>query len=124
MECCQGFSGAGPPPDGLIFATIRRRAVDLARRETRRSAREAAVRADEPAAWFDSGVEDRERNRLIQNAMSQLPVIYREVLTLKVWGDLSFVQIGEALEISQNTAASRYRYALEALRKFTMEILT
>ena len=39
------------------------------------------------------------------------------MLTLKIWGDLTFAQIAARLEISPNTAASRYRYALEALRE-------
>jgi RNA polymerase sigma-70 factor (ECF subfamily) len=36
---------------------------------------------------------------------------------MKIWNDLTFAEIGEALGISQNTAASRYRYALAALKK-------
>jgi RNA polymerase sigma-70 factor (ECF subfamily) len=36
---------------------------------------------------------------------------------MKIWGDRTFAEIGEILEISQNTAASRYRYGLDALRK-------
>ena len=35
---------------------------------------------------------------------------------MKLWGNLSFAQIGEALSVPANTAASRYRYALEKLR--------
>ena len=34
---------------------------------------------------------------------------------MKTWGGLTFLQISEALAISPNTAASRYRYALEQL---------
>ena len=40
----------------------------------------------------------------------------REVIALKIEGELTFAQIAEALDISINTAASRYRYALEKLR--------
>ena len=36
---------------------------------------------------------------------------------MKVWGESTFAEIGEALGISQNTAASRYRYGLEALKR-------
>lgn len=36
---------------------------------------------------------------------------------MKIWGELTFDEIAKELKISQNTAASRYRYALEALRK-------
>ena len=35
---------------------------------------------------------------------------------MKIWGEQTFAQIGETLGISQNTAASRYRYGLEALK--------
>jgi RNA polymerase sigma-70 factor (ECF subfamily) len=34
---------------------------------------------------------------------------------MKFWGGLTFQQIAETLAISPNTAASRYRYALEQL---------
>ena len=49
-------------------------------------------------------------------AVQSLPAIYREVVVLKVWSGLTFQQIGETLAIPLNTAASRYRYALEHLR--------
>jgi RNA polymerase sigma-70 factor (ECF subfamily) len=55
--------------------------------------------------------------------MHQLPDIYREVVTLKVWGELTFAEIAESLDIPANTAASRYRYGLEELRKLTKEVL-
>jgi RNA polymerase sigma-70 factor (ECF subfamily) len=38
------------------------------------------------------------------------------VLVLKIWGELTFAHIATQLGISPNTAASRYRYALTALR--------
>ena len=40
----------------------------------------------------------------------------RAVLHLKLWENLTFAQIAEALDISPHTAASRYRYALDKLR--------
>jgi len=44
------------------------------------------------------------------------------VVTLKIWGELTFAEIAEALEIPANTAASRYRYGLAELRKLATEI--
>jgi RNA polymerase sigma-70 factor, ECF subfamily len=111
-----------PPPLGCVYATIRHRAIDLARRDGRRTQREAAAHLDGPQCWFDAGVDERERNVLIQKAMSHLPGIHREVVTLKVWGGLTFAEIAEALEIPANTAASRYRYGLIELRKLTKEV--
>lgn len=121
VESWRQQSNGLPPPLGLVFATIRRRAVDLARREDRRMTRETATHQAASQDWFDSGVEDRERNRLLQNAMNHLPEIQRDVITLKVWGGLTFAEIADSLGIPANTAASRYRYGLEELRKLTKE---
>ena len=49
-------------------------------------------------------------------ALGELPEDQRAVVHLKLWEELTFEQIAEALEISPNTAASRYRYGLDKLR--------
>jgi len=118
LESLRRHGGGGPPPLPLVFATIRRRAIDLARREDRREGREQAASV-EAEPWFDTSVEDRELRQLVQGAMNQVQEMYREVITLKVWGGLTFAEIGEALGIPAPTAASRYRYGLQELRKLT-----
>ena len=123
VECWQR-NGDGPPPLPLVFATIHRRAIDLARREDRRANREQAVAVDEAQPWFDTGVEDREFSRVLQRALAELPEEQREVIMLKIWGELTFAGIGEALDIPANTAASRYRYGMSELRKLTRQVLT
>jgi len=122
VEAVKRSGHNGPPALALVFATIHRRAIDLARREDRRAGREFAAMETESEPWFDTSVEDRERAQLIQDAMSRLPEIYREVVTLKLWGGLTFAEIAGSLGIPANTAASRYRYALEELRKLTKEV--
>ena len=117
VEAWQRDADGAPPPLALVFATIRRRAADWGRSQDRRAAREAAAHAETPECWFDSSIEDRDRSRLIQEAMNKLQENYREVVTLKTWGGLTFAEIAEALEIPANTAASRYRYGIEELRK-------
>lgn len=52
----------------------------------------------------------------LENALASLPAEQREVLALKLDGELTFEQIAAVLAIPANTAASRYRYALEKLR--------
>jgi len=111
-----------PPPAALVFATIRRRAIDLARRAESRKGREVLAAEDYPELWFDSKPEDRERDLFLQQAMNKLPAIYRDVITLKLWGDLTFAEIAVALDIPANTAASRYRYGLAELRDLTKAI--
>ena len=54
--------------------------------------------------------------RQLEVALQTLPLEQREVIALKVDADLTFAEIGKALDISLNTAASRYRYALARLK--------
>ena len=122
-ECWQR-NGAGTPPLPLLFATIRRRAIDLARREDRRMNREQTVALNDAQPWFDTGVEQRECSRMIQMAMAELLPEQRDVITLKIWGEMTFAEIGQTLGIPANTAASRYRYGLSELRKLTKQVLT
>ena len=68
----------------------------------------------DPISWFKMPEDDE--SRALQVALTCIPEKYREVITLKIWGDLTFDQIGKTLEISPNTAASRYRYGIGALR--------
>ncbi len=101
----------------LLFATVRSVALDLLRRDARRARREAnaALEAEQSAQpQFD--FDDSSQNELAA-AVDRLPVEQREVLVMKIWNELTFAEIGQTLAISQNTAASRYRYALAALKK-------
>lgn len=101
----------------LLYATVRSIALDFLRRDSRRARREAtAVAESEQLAQPHFAVED-ESQQALAAAVELLPNEQREVLVMKIWNDLTFAEIGIALGISQNTAASRYRYALAALKK-------
>jgi RNA polymerase sigma-70 factor (ECF subfamily) len=60
---------------------------------------------------------DYEDRSTLAEARSALPEAQRAVLELRYDMGLSFREAAEALSISLNTAASRARYALEALRE-------
>ncbi len=62
--------------------------------------------------------EAREERQQLEQALRQLPPEQREVLYLKLWQQMTFAEIAELLRLPPNTAASRYRYALENLRQF------
>lgn len=106
-------------PLALLITSVRRAALDLGRRESRRTAREERAHNGEEnnAPAFVSPREDAERRAIIERALTRLPAEQREVLVLKIWGELTFEQIAAQLDLPSNTAASRYRYALVALRK-------
>ena len=70
-----------------------------------------------------TGDEDSEFSATISRLLQSLPDDQREVLVLHLWADLSFREIADQLDISANTAASRYRYGLEKLRSGSSELL-
>ena len=102
---------------GLLYAAVRSIALDFLRRDSRRARRESAA-----MSGVDQSVEPQfeiedESQRQLMAALELLPAEQREVLVMKIWNELTFAEIASALEISQNTAASRHRYALAALKK-------
>jgi len=109
----------GGDPQALLLTSIRRAAFDLARRNRRRSDREEMAErgSDDGESFFEPLAEADDRRRAIEAALQRLPIEQREVLVLKIWGELTFDEIARQLGIPLNTAASRYRYALVALRR-------
>lgn len=71
---------------------------------------------NEETAWFSPPDRDYAGEQNLRRALAALPEDQRQVVILHIWGDLTFLQIGDLLGISSNTAASRYRYALGKLR--------
>lgn len=106
-----------PANRGLLYAMVRTIALDLIRKDSRRARREAALVSDSDQSVVPQFQIENESQQALALALGQLPKDQREVLVMKIWNDLTFAEIGEALGISQNTAASRYRYALATLRK-------
>ena len=104
-------------PRSFLFRMAHRLAIDHARREETQAryakrAHEGGEPVSEPSSDFDG---DWRRDKL-GGALASLPPEQRAVVALKVWERLTFAEIGETLEISPDTAASRYRYALDKLR--------
>jgi RNA polymerase sigma-70 factor (ECF subfamily) len=92
-------------------------AIDLIRRRgTRERTKEnfaaEAISIFAPANDPDENVFRDE----LSVALGELPEEQRAVVHLKLWEGLTFEEIADALDISPNTAASRYRYALDKLR--------
>ncbi len=92
-----------------LFASLRRQSV----RSAERRSQQPRPLANEPAAPEPPG--DDPRGDALRAALGSLNAEQREVIALKVEGKLTFEEIGRALDISPNTAASRYRYALARL---------
>lgn len=101
----------------LITACLNRARDLLRRREAPASSGDhvidgASVRHDPARA-----LELEEGANGLFLALSSLPPAQREVVVMHVHGRMTFREIAETLGVSINTAQSRYRYALAALRK-------
>lgn len=108
----------------FLYTQVRREAIDRGRKDDRRRKREEHVVEDfkglntiESGSWFMESDAGSEQGELLEAALKELPEKFAEVLVMKIWGGRTFDDIGKALGISLHTAASRYRYGLEALRK-------
>jgi RNA polymerase sigma-70 factor (ECF subfamily) len=105
----------------LLYAAVRSAALDALRSRERRGRRETAYHADAAGSageFFRHPLELQEEAAAVQNALQRLGAEQREVLVLRIWGELTFAEIAQALDQSINTVASRYRAGLEALRRF------
>jgi RNA polymerase sigma-70 factor (ECF subfamily) len=98
-----------------LFTALRRAAGRSAARRLRepRSGEAAIANIASKADPDDRSNFDGER---LQKALLALPAEQREVIALKIDGGLTFAETAQVIGISANTAASRYRYALERLR--------
>jgi len=95
-------------PRAYLFAAIR----NAAHSRARRSRRKAGVGPDPPCTEGDS-----EGSVAVREAVLQLPREQCEVVVLRIWGGLTFKEIGRTVGVPLNTAASRYRHALDKLRE-------
>jgi RNA polymerase sigma-70 factor (ECF subfamily) len=97
-----------------LFAALRHAA---ARRAALRKRERSVALTDvpEPAATGPHQA-DAERSLRLEQALQTLPPEQRELIALKFDSGLTFAEIATLLGISPNTAASRYRYALDKLR--------
>jgi RNA polymerase sigma-70 factor, ECF subfamily len=92
-------------------------AIDLMRRRGARQKYHDQFAEDAPSIFAAAGNPDETAFReSLSRALAELPAEQRAVVHLKLWENLTFEQIAEALDISPNTAASRYRYGVDKLR--------
>ena len=92
-------------------------AIDLIRRRGTRERVKENFAAEKISPFAPTNDPDEKCFRdELANALGELPEEQRAVVHLKLWEGLIFEEIAGVLEISPNTAASRYRYGLDKLR--------
>jgi len=105
-------------PVAWLYRSIRNGAISQKRSDQRRAKRENAKR-HEP--WFEPDPANRLDAELVVETLQTLPPELREIVTLHVWGELSFAEIAELLGTSKATAFRRYEEGLTTLRQLLGE---
>jgi len=103
--------------DSYVFACLR----NVVGKRSKRAATDRKQLTELAIAARSTPPAPAESDEELEQALRQLPPDQREVVALKIDGELTFAQIAEVLGVSPNTAASRYRYALEKLRRMIAE---
>jgi RNA polymerase sigma-70 factor (ECF subfamily) len=97
-------------PKPYLFRAVHNAALNLIRSESNQ------VELADIEPWFEALEHDHAARVTLTTELMRIPQEQRQVLVLHLWGGLSFDEIASMLAISANTAASRYRYALQKLR--------
>jgi len=102
-----------------VFRIARNEAWDLIKQKKRQRLQSDMARE----TWLTAKTEaDEPMTEPLVNALMDLPPEQRAVIVLKVYKNRTFRQIAELLSLSQNTAASRYRYGIQRLRTLLQEL--
>jgi RNA polymerase sigma-70 factor, ECF subfamily len=98
-------------PRPYLFRAVRNTCLNR-RRSTRRETEriETAPMFNAPNGRLDLAAD-------LEAALQGLPDEQREVVMLRLWGEMTTEATAEVLGVSANTVASRYRYALVKLRQ-------
>jgi RNA polymerase sigma-70 factor (ECF subfamily) len=102
-----------PPghPKAWLFTVVRRLALDIRRQDLRRKRREEA--SAKPIGWFQHSADGDD----ITAALESLPDDQREVVVMRLWGELTLEQVAAACGCSVSSAHRRYEAGIAALRE-------
>jgi RNA polymerase sigma factor (sigma-70 family) len=98
-----------------LYRVVRNGALDAGKTRRRRQRREQV--AARPERWFlETAIEGLDAEVAVA-ALRRLPVEQREVIVARLWGGLSFEQIGAVAGCSASTAFRRFDAGIDALRQ-------
>lgn len=95
-----------------VLRCLRNQGVDARRRRARDG---EALPEELPGANIFAGPSEREECRRVRSALEGLPSDAREIVVLRIYGELGFREIADLLEAPLATVTSRYRRALAEL---------
>ncbi len=103
-------------PQAWLFRTVRNEAITRLRRRERYQ-RHGQKLATQRLCWFESHPEDLIDAHTAHEVLMTLPEAQREVVLLRIWGQLSLKQIARIVGSPLTTVHSRYKAALAAIKE-------
>ena len=98
-------------PIAYVYRAVRNAALNARRSNLRL----ATLDVQKNVFWHRGG--NQEAALTLEKALAELPEEQREVVVMRVWSGMTLEEIAAAVDAPLNTIASRYRYALDKLRK-------
>jgi RNA polymerase sigma-70 factor (ECF subfamily) len=109
-----------------LFAIARNTTIDWLRKK--KNIKFSDFESEEDENKFENSLVDKtplpnelavksEQKQKLDRVLNKLPIIYREVLLLHYYEDLTFDEIGKVLNKPLNTVKSQHRRALVAIKK-------
>ena len=102
--------------DAWLFRAVRNEAISQIRRLKRRKKHHDRIAA-ERQNWFETRPDDLVDAQTAQNILQTLPDTQREIVVLRIWGQMTLKEIAEILGQPISTVHSRYQSALAAIKK-------
>jgi len=106
-------------PDNVrawLFRVVRNGSVSQIRRLKSRKQYVQQARQGQ-VSWFESRLDDLIDAKKAQQTLESLPIEQREVVMLRIWGQMSFSEIADIVSRPISTVHSRYQAALTAVKK-------
>jgi RNA polymerase sigma factor (sigma-70 family) len=113
------LAGQSSLPDDAaawLYRVVRNKAISARRSVERRQRHEAEAAGERPAMFERSPAELIDADTAT-DLLDALSIDLREVVVARIWGGLTFQQIGQLIGASDSAAHRRYETALSALRQ-------
>jgi RNA polymerase sigma-70 factor (ECF subfamily) len=99
-----------------LYRVVRNKAISASRAVQRLKLHESQA-AGSHQAWFETSPGDALDAATAVTVLENLPPMDREVVVARIWGGLTFQQIGELIGATDSTAHRRYESALAAIKQ-------
>lgn len=99
-----------------LFRAVRNEAITRLRKQACRR-RHILQRSQQQAAWFENHTDQLIDARAAQQILMDLPEYQREVVILRIWGQLPLRQVAQITGCALTTVHSRYKTALAAIKE-------